>query len=336
LVAAIDQVGDVAAQPLPSILDTLVADARQAQRDEIVRLSGVLDSLTAQLAGLWADRALVADQQDQAPPPFAGRTGSRTDRPGAPLWALVDFAPGVDDETAAALEAALEAANLLDAWVPPAGEPNPGASDTVLLALPPAKRPKRSLLGGHLVAEPDAALPVSTIEAVLASIAVGSPTGSAAGVAPVVDTSGGFRQGIQLGAHHRPHAEYIGTTARARRRTQRLAALDAQIEATDQEATRTKEAARTIRALLDALDAARSALPPTAPLAQAVRTVERESATVRAVHGEVDNARSDLDQAIAGYHHRHRSLLALPPAIRPKRYLLVVHLVAEPDDDIAV
>lgn len=313
LTAAVERVGDIDTPPLPTVLDARITAARQARRDEITRLRSVLDALADQLTGLRAERALVADEQDQAPPPFAARTGSRDGRAGAPLWALVDFAPDVDDVTAAAIEAALEAANLLDAWV--GRDTDPGASDTLLLPLPPAKRPKSSLLGGHLIAEPDAALPVPTIEAVLASIAVGVPAGTAAaGAAPVIDTKGAFRQGIQLGAHHKPHAEYIGATARARRRAQRLAGLDARIAATEQEAARTEEVARTIRTLLDAVDAARNALPPTGPLAQAVRTVEKESAKVQAVHGELDNARSDLDQAIAGHHHRHQSLLALAAA----------------------
>ena len=317
LTSALDRVGEIDAPTLPAVLDARLTDARQAHRDEIARLRGFLDALTEQLAGLRAERSLIADEQDQAPPPFAARTGSRDGRPGAPLWAVVDFAPAVDDATAAAIEAALEAANLLDAWIGPATGADPGASDALLLPLPPTKRPKRSLLGGQLIAEPDAALPVPVIEAVLASIAVGSPAsaaGSPAGAAPLIDTGGGFRQGIQLGAHHKPHAEYIGTTARAHRRAQRLADLDARIEATERDAARTDEAVRTIQAMLDALDAARNALPATAPLAQAVRAVEQQSAKVQAVRGEMDNARSDLDQAIAAHHHRHQSLLALAAA----------------------
>jgi uncharacterized protein (TIGR02680 family) len=313
LTAAARQVGDVDAQPLPTVLDTVVAEPRQARRDEITGLGNILDLVTDQLAALRAERALVADEQDQAPPPFAARTGSRSGRSGAPLWALVDFAPDVDDVTAAAIEAALEAANLLDAWVGP--DTDTGASDTLLLPLPPAKRPKRSLLGGHLIAEPDAALPVPAIEAILASIAIGSPAGTgAAGAAPVIDPDGRFRQGIQLGAHHKPHAEYIGATARARRRALRLAALDTQVEATEQELADTQQAARTVQAMLEGLDAARDALPATGPLAEAIRTVDRESAKVQAVHGELDNARSDLDQAIAGHHRRHQSLLAIGAA----------------------
>lgn len=319
LAQALDRVGGVDATPLPSVLDAQIADARQTRRDETNRLRLDLDALREQLATLRAERALVADEKDQAPPPFAARTGSRDGRAGAPLWALVDFAPGLDDGAATAVEAALEAANLLDAWLPPArttsGAPDPGESEALLLPLPPARRPKRSVLGTYLVAEPDAALPVSTIEAVLASIGVGSPDGpidpATPGPAPIVDAQGRFRQGIQLGAHRKPHAEYIGATARARRRAQRLAVLDARIADAEGDAARTEEAIRNTAARLDAVDAARAALPPTAPLVQAIRRVDRESAAVRAVHGELDNARSDLDQAIAAHHHRHQSLLAV-------------------------
>jgi hypothetical protein len=314
LAEALERVGGVEATPLPSVLDTQLADARQARRDEISRLADAGDTLREQLARLRTERTLIADEQDQAPPPFAARTASRVGKAGAPLWALVDFAPGVDDAGAAALEAALEAANLLDAWVPPAGPPEPGESDTLLLPLPPARRPKRSVLSTYLVAEPDAALPVPVVEAVLASIAVSPVDQAAAGPAPVVDATGRFRQGIQLGAHRKPHAEYIGTTARARRRAQRLAVLDAEIADTERQIAQTEDAVAALVALLEAADAARAALPPTASLAQAVRRVERESAAVRAVHGELDNARSDLDQAIAAHHHRHQALVAVAAA----------------------
>lgn len=125
LTTAADRVGDVEAQPLGAVLDDAVAVRRQAARDEIARLRALLAELTARLDTQRAERARIADERDQAPPPFAARTASRVDRPGAALWALVDFAPEVDDATAAALEAALEAANLLDAWVPPRSSSTP-------------------------------------------------------------------------------------------------------------------------------------------------------------------------------------------------------------------
>jgi hypothetical protein len=50
-----------------------------------------------------------------------GHPGSATSAPGAPLWKVTDFAPGLSDAERAGLEAALEAAGILDAWVTPEG-----------------------------------------------------------------------------------------------------------------------------------------------------------------------------------------------------------------------
>ena len=50
-----------------------------------------------------------------------GQPGIRDGRPGAPLWKVTDFAPGLADDERAGLEAALEAAGILDAWVTPEG-----------------------------------------------------------------------------------------------------------------------------------------------------------------------------------------------------------------------
>ena len=314
LVDSVDRAGESGSTPLSAVLDAQIADARQTRRDEVRRLGDTLNLLGDQLAAIRADRTRVAEEQDQAPPAFAARTGRRDGRVGAPLWALIDFAPGIDDDTAAAVEAALEAANLLDAWIGPDGSADPGESDAVLLPLPAEQRPRVSPLGTLLVAETDGALGISTIEAVLASIAVGEPSGSGPGAAPTIDRLGRFRQGLQLGAHRKAHAEYIGATARSRRRAQRLAALDRQIADVLAQVDATGAAIGALQAMLDAVDQARSALPTTGPLTTAIRRVERESAAARAVHGEVDNARSDLDQAIAAHHHRHHALLGLAAA----------------------
>src|ERR1700759_4296422 len=58
-----------------------------------------------------------------APPPVphTRAAGIRDGRPGAPLWKVTDFAPGLTDDERAGLEAALEAAGILDAWVTPDG-----------------------------------------------------------------------------------------------------------------------------------------------------------------------------------------------------------------------
>ena len=71
------------------------------------------------LAGLRAERALIAAEQDDAPPASDQRPAGREGRPGAPLWQIVRFVDTVDDTHAAAIEGALYGAGLLTAWVHP-------------------------------------------------------------------------------------------------------------------------------------------------------------------------------------------------------------------------
>lgn len=123
-------------------LEPTTTDVRLAVRDE--RVTGYVAALLREhVAGLAAERALLRKQRDDAiarrdelvaerdalategpvsPSAPRFRTAERDGRPGAPLWQVVDFRDGVSDDEQAALEAALEASGLLDAWVSPTGE----------------------------------------------------------------------------------------------------------------------------------------------------------------------------------------------------------------------
>ena len=58
---------------------------------------------------------LRAGGQDAPPVPHTRAAGVRDGSPGAPLWKVTDFVPGLADDERAGLEAALEAAGILDA-----------------------------------------------------------------------------------------------------------------------------------------------------------------------------------------------------------------------------
>src|SRR4029077_3270580 len=64
---------------------------------------------------------LRAGGHDTPPVPHTRAPGVRDGRPGAALWRVTDFATGLADEERAGVEAALEAAGILDAWVTPEG-----------------------------------------------------------------------------------------------------------------------------------------------------------------------------------------------------------------------
>ena len=76
-------------------------------------------SARAEVERLTAERLAVVAEGDPAPPPPVLPRTERAD--GHALWQVVDFAEGVSDDARAGLEAALQAAGLLDAWVRPGG-----------------------------------------------------------------------------------------------------------------------------------------------------------------------------------------------------------------------
>ncbi|SUD48837.1 ATPase involved in DNA repair [Nocardia otitidiscaviarum] len=296
------------------------------------------DQSTAQLAELRAEQQRIAAERDDAPPPFAARTADRDARPGAPLWRLVRFAPHLAPASAAGVEAALQAANLLDAWVTPDADVPAHDSEQFLLPLPPADRPTGPTLADVLEVEDDTfGVPRTTVADILGSIALHESTtppnaGTEAGAVSGADnaqahaasgadgaraadpaslaavaahprltvtTGGHFRQGIQLGRHTKSDAEFIGTTARARRRELRLAELAAAIEATEAAIAEAEAEAAAATAELTRITAAAKALPRTAAVTAALRAVSEAAGMLRSRSEATAQTERDLDQAIA-------------------------------------
>jgi hypothetical protein len=138
----------------------------------------------------------------------------------------VDFRDAVTGAERAGLEAALEAAGLLDAWVSPdgclqAGDGGVLLHDTQVLARPPLTS---SLADWLQPAVPhDSAVEAGVVTKVLSGIACGhnDATDAEAWVAP----DGRFRLGALAGAWAKPAAVHVGHTARAAARAQRLAEI---------------------------------------------------------------------------------------------------------------
>uniref|UniRef100_UPI002456A7EC SbcC/MukB-like Walker B domain-containing protein n=1 Tax=Nocardia wallacei TaxID=480035 RepID=UPI002456A7EC len=256
----------------------------------------------ARAAALRAEHQQVAAEQDDAPPLFAARTDTRDGRAGAPLWRLVRFADEVGPEQAAAVEAALQGANLLDGWVSAEAELPPHESDQFLVPLPPQARPEGRTLADVLAVEEDSglAVPRQIVADVLASIAFGD-TASDPATRTAIGADGRFRQGVQVGRHTKAHAEFIGATARARRRALRLAELTAAAEAAEQAeaAARAEEEAAT--AELARISAAAKALPRTHGVTTALRAVSEAAGMLRSRSETAAQAERDLDQAVAEF-----------------------------------
>ncbi|MGW6376611.1 TIGR02680 family protein [Rhodococcus sp. NPDC055112] len=289
-------------------LDTVRATRAQAELE-----GGQSAALVTELS---ADRHRISAETDDAPPPFAARCGSREDLAGAPLWRLVRFADGVNRETAAGVESALQAANLLDGWVYGGEGSAPAAeSEQYLVALPEADRPAGPTLADLLTVEADTGVPEERVRAILSSIALHSgPTEPAASVGVGVD--GRYRQGVQHGSHNKPDAEYIGATARARRRELRLAELDHAIAEAERSRTEALAAHHEAGELAGRLTAASKGLPRTAPVLAALKSVTEAAGALRTRSESAGTTQRELDQAIADLGAKEKQLRAAAVAHR--------------------
>ncbi len=241
---AIDSVDDVA--------DALVSWSVDGEgRSPIaVAVSAAASVATKRLATLRADAeqqsatasdhlAVLRDDHERLmgghhvppPTPYTRGDGTRVERPGAPLWRLCDFRADVPADLRAGIEAALEAAGLLDAWVVPDGRLlAAGAHDTVLVAADEGDVIPTRHLGTLLVPAVDRTDPFASvvtdeiIEGLLARIGVGDGSGDA-----WVSGDGRWRVGPLQGEWAKAAAQHIGESAREAGRRARIAALEFEI-----------------------------------------------------------------------------------------------------------
>jgi uncharacterized protein (TIGR02680 family) len=198
------------------------ASLRLAQRH--AALQAGQQALEHEQAELHTERSRLEQGEDVVPPPPHWRApDARTGRPGAPLWQLVDFRPDASDSQRAGLEAALQAAGLLDAWVTPDGgllarDGTALAHDAQWLG-----RPRQSPSLARWL-QPATTLADTVIPAVLQSLLEGvSCANEDDGSAEAwLATDGRFRLGALAGAWHKPSADFIGYAARAASRARRL------------------------------------------------------------------------------------------------------------------
>ncbi|WP_206830196.1 TIGR02680 family protein [Alicyclobacillus fructus] len=236
---------------------------------------------------LEQELAAWRDRKDPEPLRSEARAASRKRRQmaggvGAPLYMACEFHDGVDPRTQAALERALEAAGLIDAWISPVPPDVEPGEEEVWIAPRPA-------LWGYTLADflrpmvPEGSgLTAADIEDALRTVVIGEEmeVGQAA-----VSPDGRYRIGPLVGhVDEKPQAEWIGYEARRRTKRARIEALEAAIADVEAEIAR-------IAADIDAagrhrtqLDEEWRAFPPEDPL--------------RRARDEVDRAKLRLDEAV--------------------------------------
>ncbi|OMI40807.1 TIGR02680 family protein [Streptomyces sparsogenes] len=260
--AAVTALTEAAARSLEQKIATAEATtraARQSLRDE----RGRLEEEVRRLSG----------ETDLPPVPPPTRTTVRTATAGAPLWRLVAFREGFPLAVQAAVEAALEASGLLDAWVSPYDGITLPGHDTRAEAALSVTAPGPSLLE---VLEPEADIPVpaDTVIRILAGVAYGTtlPGGHPA----AVSADGAWRLALATGTWSKPEPTYIGALARQRARQRRIGELSDRIAETNASLAAFDDQLRGLAARRARLDADRAARPD---------------------HRELDARRRDRDRA---------------------------------------
>ncbi|MEU5023583.1 TIGR02680 family protein [Streptomyces milbemycinicus] len=245
--AEVTALTEAAARPVEQEIATAEATARAARqglRDERSRLAEEVRRLSG--------------ETDLPPPPPPTRTATRTAAAGAPLWRLVAFREGVPLTVQAAVEAALEASGLLDAWVSPYdGIMLPG-HDTRAEAALAVTAPGPSLLE-VLRPEEDIPVPADTVTRILAGVAFGThlPGGHPA----AVSTDGAWRLALATGTWNKTEPAHIGALARQRARQRRIGELTERIGETNASLAALDDRLHDLDARRARLDADRAARP---------------------------------------------------------------------------
>ena len=277
-------------------------------------LATACEAAAGERSDLLEERARWAHSGLVKPDPPAWRS-TRTGRPGAPLWQLVDLAPGVDPAVVDGLEAALTGAGLLDAWVTPGGgvEVDGAPVDLVLGARPVDGMTLAGLLvAASTGADGDPPVGDQVVAGVLASVSVGTTAvPDPAGPDVLVATDGTYRLGTAVGRGPRRPALLLGALARERHRLERLAAVDAALAAVDAllgALHRDEDGLDRRRA---AVEAELAAVPSGAPVETARRATADAAARLDEAEGRLRRSRALLVEAEDSVRQALRALTAI-------------------------
>src|SRR5919198_372535 len=234
-------------------------------------------------------------------PPIATRCGQKSthhrsrlrgDNPtptqaGAPLYLLGAFRESVPSDQQATVEAALEAAQLLDAWVHPDGTIEHPKHD-LAIRIDPITDLQRSLLR-IIEPVPAGGIDQRTAAAVLASIGLGDN-----GRDTWVDLDGRFRIGRIEGRHTKQTAQYLGHTLRERNRLRRLAELAEQIATAEELLATLTEAWERLYKRLQLVDVEVRRFPSFHPVEKARVAAEALDETAQGLETQVKQAEQAL------------------------------------------
>lgn len=251
---------------------------------------GEVARLRAELSGVQQRVRELQNGRDPAPPGVPGRdVAVREDVGGAPLWQVVDFAEDVTEADRAGIEAALQSAGLLDAWIFADGTLS-AAGDVVIGPSGPVVEPG---LGDALVPAvgPGAAIEEAVVSDVLSRIALGPIVPGRDAVGLWVDRDGSWGAGPARGHWTKGRAEYIGAGARRTHRLALLARLRAEAAELGELLVTASTAVTAAEELIAAIRTERAVYPVASE-----RDLDRVHERAAAARRELDRARGNVEE----------------------------------------
>ena len=217
--------------PVRSEVNRALDDFRKAVAIERAAQFRELDASEASLQEMTEERdRLLAGEHQPPPRPYTRDAQSRDDRAGAPLWQLCEFVDGVPDNHRAAVEAALEASGILDAWISPDGGVTSFEAfdsflrDQVVAIAGPTLlevlRPSSEQVDGMPPHVPD-----EIVKNILGRIGLSESSAST-----WIDVTGRWQVGVLSGCWEKPAAQHIGNAAREAERFRRIRELDVMLD----------------------------------------------------------------------------------------------------------
>src|SRR5262249_4786009 len=164
--------------------------------------------------------------QEQRERVSTGTLTVQNERPGGALWQLCDFVDGLDHESRAGIEAGLQAAGLLKAWVTPSGDVLDPEDNTPVLVASTTSLAGDEHLGTMLTpsVETDRQVPPEVVANIFRRIGAKPDMGHT-----WITANGRWQNGLLHGRSQKPAAEHIGAAARELARQRRVAELDSAI-----------------------------------------------------------------------------------------------------------
>lgn len=266
-----------------------VNEAAGQAREYISRIELQLEERREALARQFTQYTTLRDKlakQIVPPPAPHTRDADRATMTGAPLWWLVEFRPHMPLNLCAAIEAALEASGLLDAWVtpdPPRLLDHDAFADEALAA----PTPGASLLD-VLVPEGHAAYRI------LEGIAFGE---SAPDHPAAVGADGTWRLGSLRGQWAKPEPVYIGSDAREHAAERRVAELTTLIDKVQTDIDEADATGVQIAGRRDALARELASVPSRDAVDEAVARHTNAQVRCAVLHDAVTRTRQHLNDA---------------------------------------